>query len=304
MMRPACYNAVMGFSRRQAKAAIQKFASDRKRAAQNGTARRALPAGPKPSGGKRFGFALDQSLRAGLLTTPDPGNGNTIYVEFKGKSFCELTVGAADETRALPAAAGYAVGTELIVILRYSAGGTATITGSVDGNLELTAIGDLGIFVVSAAGATSAWRTTYPTITISPFADAALALFTTEINGESFELFSGMPLYSSGANSVKAAIATSSGTARVLWLARQIMAPSAEAFAQLAGAITLTTAQWDVVTGQVGGLTPGAEYFLSAVEAGHISTLPPLENGQFSVRLGLARSTTIFIMQLEKPIAL
>ena len=144
----------MGFSKKQARSVIKKQADGLKRSA---AANNRYTAPVASNGHKRFAFALDQQLRAGLLTTPDSGDGNTIYVELKGKSFCELTVGAADETRALPAATGYAVGTELTAILRYSAGGTATISGSNDGPVELIEEGDLAVFVVSAAGAVTVW---------------------------------------------------------------------------------------------------------------------------------------------------
>lgn len=60
------------------------------------------------------------------------------------------------------------------------------------------------------------------------------------------------------------------------------------------GRITATTAQWDAVTGQVGGLTAGARYFLSATTAGQLTTTPPSADGQVIAPIGIAKSTTEF----------
>lgn len=119
------------------------------------------------SGIYSFAGSIDRQLRVGKFHSPDPGNGNTIVVETKYKSFCELKVGLSNESRTLPLVTAYAVGTELVVLLRESAGGTATITGSTDGSLELMAESDLGIFVVSIADETKVWRTQYPAATAS-----------------------------------------------------------------------------------------------------------------------------------------
>lgn len=42
-----------------------------------------------------------------------------------------------------------------------------------------------------------------------------------------------------------------------------------------AGPLTLTTVQWDAVTGAVGGLTPGARYFVAPGPAGFITDISP-----------------------------
>src|SRR3972149_7086442 len=47
-------------------------------------------------------------------------------------------------------------------------------------------------------------------------------------------------------------------------------APLATAQLAPAGPLTLTTAQWDAVTGAVGGLTPGARYFVAPGPAGFL----------------------------------
>lgn len=153
----------MDITKKRARALIQKFASDRKRAASAQSSR-----GPigrtAAAGGKRFGFTLDQTLRAGLLTTPDPNASGIIPLELKGRAYCELTVGADPETRTLPAASGHPVGLELTIILRHTAGGTATIEGLDTGTIILSADGDLATCIVSIAGNTKIWKFAYGTV--------------------------------------------------------------------------------------------------------------------------------------------
>jgi hypothetical protein len=60
------------------------------------------------------------------------------------------------------------------------------------------------------------------------------------------------------------------------------------------GKITATTAQWDAVTGDTGGLTPGSKYFLSAATAGKLTKTAPSADGQVLAPLGVAKSTTEF----------
>lgn len=70
------------------------------------------------------------------------------------------------------------------------------------------------------------------------------------------------------------------------------------------GPIELTTAEWDALTGQVGGLTPGSVYYLSPSTAGEIQTTPPAVTGQFSVKVGKAVTPTILDIDPRNPIKL
>ena len=120
---------------------------------------------PQTQGGViNLSAKLDRQLRVGKFTTADPGNLEIIYIENKGKAFCELTIGVDDETRVLPAASSHPVGMELTAILRYSTGGTATISGLQAGTVLLAAQGDMAMFVVSVAGDTRVWRLAYATV--------------------------------------------------------------------------------------------------------------------------------------------
>jgi len=67
------------------------------------------------------------------------------------------------------------------------------------------------------------------------------------------------------------------------------------------GCFALTTAQWDAVTGEVGGLTPAATYFLDPVSG--MLTRTPTDAG-FLVQVGRALSATEFAIEGDGPIPL
>lgn len=64
-------------------------------------------------------------------------------------------------------------------------------------------------------------------------------------------------------------------------------------------AVGLTT-DWDAVTGQTGGLTPGSVYYLSDVTAGTITTNPP--SSDWRVPVGVAISTTQMLIAKLEPV--
>lgn len=70
------------------------------------------------------------------------------------------------------------------------------------------------------------------------------------------------------------------------------------AHTQFAGPLTLTTAQWDAVTGGSGGLTPGSTYYLSAATAGRITATAPSSGGQFVTQVGIAMSARTMLVQI------
>jgi hypothetical protein len=64
------------------------------------------------------------------------------------------------------------------------------------------------------------------------------------------------------------------------------------------GPLSLTTNQWDlVVTGEIGGLTPGDWYYVSDVTPGFLQNTPPTVPAHFVAPVGVAISpTTLLIM--------
>lgn len=59
---------------------------------------------------------------------------------------------------------------------------------------------------------------------------------------------------------------------------------------------------WDAVTGQTGGLTPGAYYFLSDATPGHLTTTPPATIGHYVMKIGLALSSAEMLLQIGTPV--
>lgn len=65
------------------------------------------------------------------------------------------------------------------------------------------------------------------------------------------------------------------------------------------GIVELTTAQWDALTGESGGLTVDERYYVSAATAGHLVGTPPSTTGTFQTLVGIALSTTQLLLQLS-----
>jgi len=99
--------------------------------------------------------------------------------------------------------------------------------------------------------------------------------------------------------------ADAAGTASVFGLVFDTSIASAgTGIVQVAGRFEATTGQWDVVTGQSGGLTSGSVYYLDPATAGKLTTTKPTTPGQFVVQVGIALSTTELAILLQPPIAL
>lgn len=113
------------------------------------------------------------------------------------------------------------------------------------------------------------------------------------VNGNASAIVIGTPVYKTAtSNQVDLARANASGTRRVIGLvAATSIAASASGSIQTDGVLVATTAEWDAVTGQTGGLTPGSQYWLSAATAGRLTTTVP-GSGNYVVPVGIALSTT------------
>ncbi|MHC4355558.1 MAG: hypothetical protein ACYS0H_22895, partial [Planctomycetota bacterium] len=74
----------------------------------------------------------------------------------------------------------------------------------------------------------------------------------------------GQAVYVDGAGTVDLAQADAAATTKVLGLVADVsIAAAASGGITTDGVLTATTGQWDAVTGQVGGLTAGSQYWLS-----------------------------------------
>jgi hypothetical protein len=115
----------------------------------------------------------------------------------------------------------------------------------------------------------------------------------------------GQPVYGVSGTAVDLAKADAQSTIRVSGLVVDVsVAAGAQAEILPDGILTATTGQWDAVTGQVGGLTPNANYFLDPATAGKLTTTAPTTPGQFVLRVGHALSATEFEIEVQQPIKL
>ncbi len=97
------------------------------------------------------------------------------------------------------------------------------------------------------------------------------------------------------------AIADSSGNTHVSGIAVTAGEAPGHVDVQYNGPITLTTAQWDARTGQSGGLTPKATYYLSPTAQGKLTTTKPNVGGQFIAPLGFALNATTLMIVISEP---
>lgn len=124
-------------------------------------------------------------------------------------------------------------------------------------------------------------------------------------NGDATSAVIGSAVYISGSDAFIKARANASGTSRVVGLvAATSIAAAALGLVQLGGPLAATTAQWDAVTGQTGGLTAGAFYFLDASTAGKITSTAPSTAGQYVAPIGQAQDATTMLIQVGPTILL
>jgi hypothetical protein len=115
----------------------------------------------------------------------------------------------------------------------------------------------------------------------------------TRTNNNAGAITVGQPVYVDGAGTVDLALADAAATTHVLGLvADASIAAAASGGIQTDGVLTAATLDWDAVTGQVGGLTTGVQYYLDPTTPGNMTTTAPSATGDFVAPLGIAMSTT------------
>lgn len=124
--------------------------------------------------------------------------------------------------------------------------------------------------------------------------------FFTYTNADVAAITAGMPVTIEGYRGKATLLARS----QIACIALAGAAPGLTFQAQAGGRVVLPTAVWDAVTGNVGGLTPGARYFLSDAAPGFLTILPPTTATHCVVYLGAAKSPTELIAQIGNPILL
>lgn len=113
--------------------------------------------------------------------------------------------------------------------------------------------------------------------------------------------------YISNANEVSLAKASALATSRAIGVAVIGVPLGIPVTLQTSGNITLTTGEWDIITGQIGGLTAGVEYYLSASADGMIVPLADIIGyiaSNYVVKIGIAISSTTLDVYINEPIKL
>ena len=125
-------------------------------------------------------------------------------------------------------------------------------------------------------------------------------------NGDTSIIYKGMVVYIDPNDETKVLRATaadySKSRAAGLSVTPSALASTAMAI-QCEGTFELPTAAWDMLTGDVGGLKAGKEYFLSDAILGGLIT-PPNVNAAAVTKLGKAVSSTVLDLNIEPPIML
>ena len=115
----------------------------------------------------------------------------------------------------------------------------------------------------------------------------------------------GMAVYVDGAGTVDLAQADAAATIEVLGLVQPAtITAAASGYIVTDGVLTATTDQWDAVTGDVGGLTAGAVYYLDPDTPGLLTTTATTTVGEYVVRVGKAISTLALEISITQPILL
>ena len=127
----------------------------------------------------------------------------------------------------------------------------------------------------------------------------------TQTNENAGALVIGTPVYTSGSGQVDKAQANAYATAEVLGLVKDASIASTQpGMIQTDGVMVASTAQWDAVTGQTGGLTVGSVYFLHPTTSGMLTVTTPSAVGQLVARVGKALSETELEITIEQPVEL
>jgi hypothetical protein len=122
-------------------------------------------------------------------------------------------------------------------------------------------------------------------------------------NGDSAPIVPGMPVVITGNNVVKRAGAASTALAGVDGIAFTGATPTQQMMMRGQGRLNLTMAEWDLVTGMVGGLLPGVTYYLG-LGLGSMTVAAPDQPGESVVILGKALTPTSFVIEISNPLLL
>lgn len=125
------------------------------------------------------------------------------------------------------------------------------------------------------------------------------------VNDNAGAIVIGAPIYAAAAGHYDKARANAAGTKDVVGLAvLATVASGGTIYGQSDGLFTATTAQWDAVTGETGGLTFNTIYYLDPATAGKLTATPTTTTGQYVCKVLKAISTTEAIIEIGQTILL
>lgn len=136
--------------------------------------------------------------------------------------------------------------------------------------------------------------------TLATNPDNASATFTSTV-------VAGEAVYGDAPGSVDQGLASAAASSKVIGLAPAGVTAAATGDYTYDGIVTLTTGEWDVVTGETGGLTVDLNYYLDDGTAGHMlqeDNVATLLTGDSRVLIGTAISTTEIQLNIQEPILL
>lgn len=123
-------------------------------------------------------------------------------------------------------------------------------------------------------------------------------------NNNAGSIVIGTPVFSSSAGGVDKGDASAVGTSDIVGLVGDTtIATTASGAIVTEGVLTATTAEWDAVFGTTGGLTFNTFYYLSTT-TGEGTATAPVTVGDSVVELGIALSTTQFLVRIRQAILL
>jgi hypothetical protein len=191
--------------------------------------------------------------------------------------------------------------TDTPVMRSLVSGGTISVTNpaGVAGNPSI----DLVSGVATPGTYNSVTVDTYGRVTAGSSASSSVVTdnFT---NAQGSTIAIGRAVYAhTTTDQVKLANANNATTAQVIGLVSATsIANTASGAIAFAGILAATTGQWDAVTGQTGGLTPGAMYFLSNTTDGALTTTAPTTG--YLAPVGRALSTTKMALRFDPTVQL
>lgn len=140
---------------------------------------------------------------------------------------------------------------------------------------------------------------------INPAIGPILPPIAQYINVNASSLIQCQAVYQTTTGHINLALGVAAPSARAIGLIYDTtIAANVAGNIQSTGVFTAPTSSWDAVTGQTGGLTIGAAYYLSASVPGRIAPGFQTGNGDAVTYIGTAQSTTSLLLGIQAPIFL